>query len=64
MLAEVTSMQPYCRQLGRLEEEGRLTDTIAGAGEVQQTRAFEGTETMRGLIVERDITGLGAFAST
>ena len=30
MLAEVTGMQLYCMQLARLEESGRLTDTIAG----------------------------------
>src|SRR5262249_24455570 len=29
MLAEVCSMQLYCLRLGRLIEEGRLTDTIA-----------------------------------
>jgi len=29
MLAEVTAMQLYCLRLGRLMEEGHLTDTIA-----------------------------------
>jgi glutaryl-CoA dehydrogenase len=30
MLAEVTTMQLYCLQIGRLAERGQLTDTIAG----------------------------------
>jgi glutaryl-CoA dehydrogenase len=38
MLAEVTSMQLYCMQLARLEEEGRLTDTIAGLAKFNNTR--------------------------
>ena len=38
MLAEVTSMQLYCMQLARLEEEGRLTDTIAGLAKLNNTR--------------------------
>ena len=29
-------MQLYCMQLARLEEAGRLTDTIAGPREAQQ----------------------------
>ena len=99
MLAEVTSMQLYCMQLARLEEEGRLTDTIARLAKFNNTRkarqviaeardmlggngvllenhvirhmgdlevihTFEGTEKMQALIVGRDITGIGAFAST
>ena len=38
MLAEVTSMQLYCMQLARLEETGRLTDTIAGLAKLNNTR--------------------------
>jgi glutaryl-CoA dehydrogenase len=38
MLAEVTSMQLYCMQLARLEEDGRLTDTIAGLAKFNNTR--------------------------
>ena len=98
MLAEVTGMQLYCMQLARLEESGRLTDTIAGLAKLNNTRkarqviaeardllggngvllenhvirhlgdievihTYEGTETMQSLIVGRDITGVGAFAS-
>jgi glutaryl-CoA dehydrogenase len=38
MLAEVTSMQLYCMQLARLEQTGRLTDTIAGLAKLNNTR--------------------------
>jgi glutaryl-CoA dehydrogenase len=38
MLAEVTGMQLYCMQLARLEEQGRLTDTIAGLAKLNNTR--------------------------
>jgi glutaryl-CoA dehydrogenase len=38
MLAEITSMQLYCMQLARLEEDGRLTDTIAGLAKFNNTR--------------------------
>jgi glutaryl-CoA dehydrogenase len=38
MLAEVTSMQLYCMQLARLEQEGRLSDTIAGLAKFNNTR--------------------------
>jgi len=37
MLAEVTSMQLYCMQLARLEEDGLLTDTIAGLAKLNNT---------------------------
>src|SRR6185312_1645397 len=37
MLAEVTGMQLYCMQLARLEECGRLTDTIAGLAKLHNT---------------------------
>jgi glutaryl-CoA dehydrogenase len=38
MLAEVTGMQLYCMQLARLEDTGRLTDTIAGLAKLNNTR--------------------------
>ncbi len=37
MLAEVCSMQLYCLRLGRLEEEGALTDTIAAIAKMNNT---------------------------
>ena len=38
MLAEVCSMQLYCLQLGRLQEQGSLTDTIAAIAKMNNTR--------------------------
>jgi glutaryl-CoA dehydrogenase len=38
MLAEICSMQLYCLRLGRLIEEGRLTDTIAAVAKMNNTR--------------------------
>jgi glutaryl-CoA dehydrogenase len=38
MLAAVTGMQLYCMQLARLEEAGRLSDTIAGLAKFNNTR--------------------------
>jgi len=38
MLAEVTSMQLYCLQIGRLAARGELTDTIAGLAKLNNTR--------------------------
>jgi glutaryl-CoA dehydrogenase len=38
MLAEVCSMQLCCLRLGRLMEEGRLTDTIAAIAKMNNTR--------------------------
>jgi glutaryl-CoA dehydrogenase len=38
MLAEVTAMQLYCMQIARLEETGRLSDTIAGLAKLNNTR--------------------------
>jgi glutaryl-CoA dehydrogenase len=38
MLAEVTGMQLYCMQVARLEEMGRLSDTIAGLAKLNNTR--------------------------
>ena len=38
MLAEVTGMQLYCMQIARLEEVGRLSDTVAGLAKLNNTR--------------------------
>jgi glutaryl-CoA dehydrogenase len=38
MLAEICSMQLYCLRLGRLIEEGMLTDTIAALAKMNNTR--------------------------
>jgi glutaryl-CoA dehydrogenase len=38
MLAEVTAMQLYCMQLARLDEAGRMSDTIAGLAKLNNTR--------------------------
>jgi glutaryl-CoA dehydrogenase len=38
MLADVTAMQLYCLQLGRLAERDQLTDTIAGLAKLNNTR--------------------------
>ena len=38
MLADITAMQLYCMQLARLDETGRLSDTIAGLGKLHNTR--------------------------
>jgi glutaryl-CoA dehydrogenase len=37
MLADVTAMQLYCLQLGRLTEAGRASDTIAGLAKLHNT---------------------------
>jgi glutaryl-CoA dehydrogenase len=37
MLAEVTAMQLYCLQLGRLGADGRASDTIAGLAKLHNT---------------------------
>jgi glutaryl-CoA dehydrogenase len=37
MLAEVTAMQLYCLQLGRLVEQNKLRDTIAGLAKMNDT---------------------------
>jgi len=37
MLGEVTAMQLYCLRLGRLIEEGKLTDTIAALAKLHNT---------------------------
>ena len=52
MLAEVTGMQLYCMQIARLEEAGRLSDTVAGLAKLNNTR------TARWVISEaRDLLG-------
>jgi glutaryl-CoA dehydrogenase len=52
MLAAVTGMQLYCMELARLEEAGRLTDTIAGLAKLNNTR------TARQVIADaRDLLG-------
>jgi glutaryl-CoA dehydrogenase len=38
MLAEVTAMQLYCLQIGRLAERAQLSDTIAGLAKLNNTR--------------------------
>jgi glutaryl-CoA dehydrogenase len=38
MLAEICSMQLYCLRLGRLIEEGKLSDTIAAIAKMNNTR--------------------------
>jgi glutaryl-CoA dehydrogenase len=52
MLAEVTSMQLYCMQLARLEESGRLSDTIAGLAKLNNTR-----KARKVIAVARDMLG-------
>jgi hypothetical protein len=41
MLADLTAMQLYCMQIGRLAEAGRLTPTVAGLGG-SQARGWAG----------------------
>jgi glutaryl-CoA dehydrogenase len=51
MLAEVCSMQLYCLRLGRLIEEGNLSDTIAAIAKMNNTRkAREVAATARDLL--------------
>ena len=38
MLADVTAMQLYCLEIGRLAERGQLSDTIAGLAKLNNTR--------------------------
>ena len=38
MLAELTAMQLYCLQIGRLADAGRLTPTVAGLAKMHNTR--------------------------
>jgi glutaryl-CoA dehydrogenase len=39
MLADITTMQLYCLQIGRLAERGQLTETMAGLAKLNNTRA-------------------------
>jgi glutaryl-CoA dehydrogenase len=39
MLADLTSMQLYCMQIGRLADAGRLSPTVAGLAKMHNTRA-------------------------
>jgi glutaryl-CoA dehydrogenase len=52
MLAEVCSMQLYCLRLGRLIEEGQLTDTIAAIAKMNNTRRAREV-----IAVARDLLG-------
>ena len=38
MLADLTAMQLYCMQIGRLAEDGQLTATVAGLAKMHNTR--------------------------
>jgi glutaryl-CoA dehydrogenase len=38
MLADLTAMQLYCLQIGRLAEAGRRTPTVAGLAKMHNTR--------------------------
>jgi glutaryl-CoA dehydrogenase len=52
MLADLTSMQLYCIQLGRLADAGRLSPTVAGLAKMHNTR------TARKILSEaRDLLG-------
>jgi glutaryl-CoA dehydrogenase len=52
MLADLTSMQLYCMQIGRLGEAGRLSPTVAGLAKMHNTK------TARRLLSEaRDLLG-------
>ena len=52
MLADLTAMQLYCLQLGRLAEAGKLTPTVAGLAKMHNTRKA------RAIVAEaRDLLG-------
>ena len=38
MLADLTGMQLYCMQIGRLAEAGKLSPTVAGLAKMNNTR--------------------------
>jgi glutaryl-CoA dehydrogenase len=38
MLADLTAMQLYCLQIGRLAEAGQLSETVAGLAKMHNTR--------------------------
>ncbi|MCF7551505.1 acyl-CoA dehydrogenase family protein [Pseudonocardia sp. WMMC193] len=52
MLADLTGMQLYCMQIGRLAEAGRLSPTVAGLAKMHNTRAAR-----RILSTARDMLG-------
>jgi glutaryl-CoA dehydrogenase len=52
MLADVTAMQLYCLQLGRLAEAGKLSDTIAGLAKLHNT-----TKARQVIAEARDLLG-------
>jgi glutaryl-CoA dehydrogenase len=52
MLADLTGMQLYCMQIGRLAEAGRLSPTVAGLAKMNNTRAAR-----RLLGMARDLLG-------
>ncbi|GAA4550879.1 acyl-CoA dehydrogenase family protein [Pseudonocardia xishanensis] len=52
MLADLTGMQLYCMQIGRLAEAGRLSPTVAGLAKMNNTRAAR-----RILSTARDLLG-------
>nr|MDQ2729642.1 acyl-CoA dehydrogenase [Actinomycetota bacterium] len=58
MLAELTGMQLYCMQIGRLAESGRLSPTVAGLAKMNNTRkAREITAEARDLLGGNGILG-------
>jgi len=52
MLADLTSMQLYCMQIGRLADAGRLSPTVAGLAKMHNTRTAR-----RVLSEARDLLG-------
>jgi glutaryl-CoA dehydrogenase len=52
MLADVTTMQLYCRQLGRLMERAELRDTVAGLAKMNNT-----TKARQVIATARDLLG-------
>jgi glutaryl-CoA dehydrogenase len=52
MLADVTAMQLYCLQLGRLAESGRFSDTVAGLAKLHNT-----TKARQVIAEARDLLG-------
>ena len=71
MLADLTAMQLYCLQIGRLAEAGRLTPTVAGLAKMHNTRkartiAAEARDMLGGngilAVAERLVPGVSAAA--
>ncbi len=57
MLAEVTAMQLYCIRLGRLIDEGRMTDTMAALAKYYcSVRARDVCRTARDILGGNGIT--------